>query len=670
MIGEVLMRRALEYRVPLNVVVAAAIGIVGLRRWPFPTDDVFLAVIEVRKPWLFEGLAYLYATLWFSTPLIGLSVVTALLYVAVMRSDEGVTFRPLPPYPDPSGRPEPFLVLGEQHYRTHPARAPQPTWLTIPRRGLHTGVMIVGAIGSGKTSACMYPYVEQLLAWRASSAGQKIGGLILEVKGDFCHEVRTILARHGRESDYVEIGLDSPYCYNPLHNDVEAYALAYSIATLLNNLYGRGKEPFWQQAYVDVLKFVILLRKVVDGYTTLAEVYHYAIDESLIERDLQRGEAMFAGTTPTIRVAAHDYHLSLARSPWPDWNAAPNGDFARPYDEELEAFLQERGIAHTTDRSSAPAIWHDRQQQLAAVKRWYYSNWTRLEPRLRSSIVEGIVVFLSLFDDSPVVARAFCPPKSAYTSRPKLGQKHGAPLPPLDELLEAGKVLALNFPVALNPGLARALGVLVKLDFQRCVLARIPQIKASPTRVWRDLLFVCDEYQMFATTGDTDPSGDERTFSLSRDARLIPIVATQSISSLRSALHTEESWRTLLQCFRTKVFLASSDEFTTRVAAELCGRAERLKPSYQLTEAGQDARVSLLTGRAAAPKATMTASKHYSFQMDHVFQPKVFGELQNAQSIVLPYDGVNPHPPTYCYLKPHYLETQTSYFDHAAQGRL
>ena len=73
--------------------------------------------------------------------------------------------------------------------------------------------------------------------------------LVLEVKGDFCGQVRDILRRHGREEDYVEVGLDSPYCYNPLHNDLEPYALAYSIASLLNNLYGRGKEPFWQQAY-------------------------------------------------------------------------------------------------------------------------------------------------------------------------------------------------------------------------------------------------------------------------------------------------------------------------------------------------------------------------------------------------------------------------------------
>ncbi|MEP6934172.1 MAG: hypothetical protein ABI988_09575 [Nitrospirota bacterium] len=86
----------------------------------------------------------------------------------------------------------------------------------------------------------------------------------------------------------------------------------------------------------------------------------------------------------------------------------------------------------------------------------HYGNWTRLEPRLRSSIVEGIVVFLSLFDDNPVVARAFYPTKSAYTGRAKRGLKHGTPLPAIEDLLESGKVLALNFPVGLNPALARA----------------------------------------------------------------------------------------------------------------------------------------------------------------------------------------------------------------------
>jgi hypothetical protein len=664
------MRAVMEYRAVINLAVAAAIGTAGLRAWPFPADNVFLSAVYAHKPLLFDGLAYVYATLWFSTPLIALTIVSALATVLVLRGGPSVSYAPLPAYPDPTLRPELFLVLGEQHHPTKPIQVHRPSWLTIPRRGLHTGVMIFGAVGTGKTSACMYPYVEQILAWRSGCAEQKVGGLILEVKGDFCTQVRSILRRHGREADYVEVGLGSTYCYNPLHNDVEPYALAYSIASLLNNLYGRGKEPFWQQAYTDLVKFLILLRKVVDGYTTLSEIYQYAIDEGAIERDLQRGEQMFGTNEPTIRIADCDFHLSLASSAWPHWTGTSDQHFVHPHNQELEAFLKERDIRFHIDGPTRDEEWADRREKLQAVKRWYYGNWVRLEPRLRSSIVEGIVVFLSLFDDNPAVSRAFCPPKSAYTGPPKPGQKHGTPLPPMEDLLEAGKIVALNFPVGANPGLARALGVMLKLDFQRAVLARIPKIAAEPEKCWRDLMFVCDEYHSFATTGDTDPSGDERTFALSRQARLIPIVATQSISSLRSAVHGEESWRTLMQCFRTKIFLASADEFTARVAAELCGRAERLKPSYGLTEAGQDARVSLLTGRAAAPKATVTASKHYAFHMDYVFQPKVFGELQNGQAIVLPYDGLNPKPPTYCYLKPHYLDVQTSYFDHVQRGAL
>ena len=106
------------------------------------------------------------------------------------------------------------------------------------------------------------------------------------------------------------------------------------------------------------------------------------------------------------------------------------------------------------------------------------------------------------------------------------------------------------------------------------------------------------------------------------------------------------------------------------MAADLCGKIERLKPSYTLTEAGQNVRVSLLTGRPAADKTTVGAIKTYLLQREYVFEPKVFTELQNAQAIVLAYDGLNPQRPTYCYLKPEYLEVQTSYFDHAAKGVL
>ena len=51
----------------------------------------------------------------------------------------------------------------------------------------------------------MYPFVEQILAYRADDPERRVSALILEVKGDFCSKVRRILAKHGRENDYVKL---------------------------------------------------------------------------------------------------------------------------------------------------------------------------------------------------------------------------------------------------------------------------------------------------------------------------------------------------------------------------------------------------------------------------------------------------------------------------------
>jgi type IV secretory pathway TraG/TraD family ATPase VirD4 len=310
-----------------------------------------------------------------------------------------------------------------------------------------------------------------------------------------------------------------------------------------------------------------------------------------------------------------------------------------------------------------------KKQQFEAVKRWFFEDWQRIEPKLRTSIVEGISVFLSLFDDNPDVKRVFCPPKETYDAVANRNERYGRPLTPFSELIEQGKVVALNFPVAMNPGLAKTIGTLMKQDFQRAMLNRIPKIERQPEKHFREVLFLCDEYQGFATVGESDPSGDEKFFALSRQAKCISIVATQSVSSLRSTL-SGEAWRSLLQTFRTKIFLALSDDFSADIASKLCGKEEVLRPNYSISENGQDARVSILTGRATAHRATLSTSKSYNTQMLPTFEPKIFSELKNAQAIVLAYDGLNPLPPTICYLKPYYLDPDISYFDHLDAGRI
>ena len=663
------MQTVMAYRFVLSLALSAVVGTVGLHLRPFPADNLLLALIYARRPTLYAELSYTYATLWFSTPFLGISGVCAWLYIFVIQTDRRRAQQPLPPYPAPEDRDDLFLVLGEQHRRASAERASEPRWLVIPERGLYTGMVIVGAIGTGKTSACMYPYVEQLLAYRAHDPARKIGGLVLEVKGDFCRHVRDILARHGRADDYVEISLTSRYRYNPLHNDLDAYALAYGIATLMTNLFGRGQEPFWQQASTNLVKFVILIHQILDDYVTLFQVYEHAINPDKLRAKIAEGERRFTATNRRLVVDKREHLVTPVLSPWTWHDGDHVGQSWTAWSPDLEEVLTAANIPFQMKDVEPTAGEADKAAQFEAVKRWFEDDWMRIEPKLRTSIVEGISVFLSLFDDNPRVKHTFCPPKDMYDPARNPDGIHGIPLPPLGELIEQGKVIALNFPGRDEPRLGPRAGHDVEAGLSTGRAQSHPHDEHGPVPHRRPVMFVCDEYQAFATTGENEPSGDEKFFSLARQARCIPIVATQSISSLRSTL-SGESWRTLLQGLRTKIFLALSDDFSAHMAADLCGKAERLKPSYSITEAGQDAHVSMLTSRPAAQRTTVSASKTYSLVLDYVFQPKIFAELQNAQAIVLPYDGLNPQPPTYCYLKPHYLDVHTSYFDHVAAGDL
>ena len=106
-------------------------------------------------------------------------------------------------------------------------------------------------------------------------------------------------------------------------------------------------------------------------------------------------------------------------------------------------------------------------------------------------------------------------------------------------------------------------------------------------------MVICDEYQAFASVGEDDPSGDEKAFALTRQCRVIPIVATQSISSLRSVLGSGEAWRTLLQTLRTRIFLSLSDEASADMASKLCGQVAKIKSSYTINESAKSSGINL-----------------------------------------------------------------------------
>ena len=660
----------------------AAFGVVASlarwRFWPWPGagEVPALDLVAVYDPALYWAF-WLWGHAWPSAAVgvVGSFVLSA-WDVWGPRSDPSAVRGQLPGWPLSGGEPEPVVVVGEQHHPVDPVEVERPTWLTVPAAGLFTGTAIFGATGSGKTAACMRPFVSQLFSWQAADPDKRASGLVLEVKGDFCRHVREVLAGCGREGDYVEIGLGGRWQWNPLDApEVDSYSLAYQLSSLLNQLFGRGKEPFWQQAGANLLRNLIELHRICGSrWVTPRDLYRCAIDEGLLQSRLAQARSEVR-EEPAMRVsvAAADFAARAAElQKFGPWEREGGGLSAAQTRDLLDA-LEEAGIACSRERPSKPPLAADAEGRLEAAERWLEHDWCCLDAKLRTSIVEGVSSFLGIFDQ-PEVARVFCPGPPAVVDELPAGTTFSGdvpgllkPLPRLRELIEDGTVLCLNMPAGSNAALARAVGVMLKGAWLQAALRRPADMAAEPDRYFRPACFICDEYQSFATVGEDEPAGDEKAFPLTRQSRVIPIVATQSVSSLKSATRGD-AWKTLLQAFRTRVFLTSADADTSKAASEMCGSVERLKPSYNFSENSSQAGVSLLSGKAGGARASVGAGRSYQGRREPRFHPNDFDALGTCQAIVIPFDGYRAMSARRVYLKPYFLPRDQPYFDALRAG--
>ena len=773
-------------------------------RRPFPSLDEhpILALVQYYTPDVFTAmLVWYYLSPFVVVMLCGLISVTVWKVWLEGRRRDFAPFAKLPPWPLSADQQAPAIVIGEVHHPIEAREIFSPSWLTIPERGLYTGVAIFGAVGSGKTSACMNPFARQLLGWQAGNPHMRAAALILEVKGDFCHDIRQILVEAGRGEDYIELGMDSRSQWNPLSAWwLDSYSLAYTISSLLNQLFGKGKEPFWQQAYTNLVRWIIELHRVFpERWVTLQQVYRCAIDPDLFASKIEAAQKLSDDlNTGTIFVKTDALTPQLGQLAQWDWTPTPGGQQQQAvHTRPLKAKLEELKITHEIVWQSGPG--KDTRERVEAINRWFVHDWQNLDNKIKSSIVEGVSVFLSMFD-MPDVARVFCPPaphttddpqaiilqaqikrlqaekeaaaakaaepepepeaepqpeaeaaaeaaeaaepepepepddktpqaaeikytwggepearknpktpkkpetvkaaepeqvkakeaawivteaqpedKTPHTSDPSTESnqpptQEEAPitrhLPPIYQLIEQGKVLALNMPAGINPALSRAVGVMLKNAWLQALLMRPAKMKANPGSYFRPAVFICDEYQAFASVGEEDPSGDEKSFALTRQCRCIPIVATQSISSLRAVLGSSEAWRSLLQTLRTRIFLSLSDDASAKIASELCGQVAKIKESYTISETSKRSEVSPLSGRAGGGGGSMGATKSFREQREAVFHPRDFALLSNCQAICLPYDGAQSLEPRRVYLKPHYLPAEHSYWRAKDAGQI
>mgnify|MGYP004542932899 FL=1 len=148
-----------------------------------------------------------------------------------------------------------------------------PVYLT--ERGLYQNFLITGTIGTGKTSSSMYPYTKQLIEYNADNAFEKLGMLILDVKGNFYKQVKIYAEEYNRTDDLCVIELGGNVRYNPLDKpNLKPSVLANRLKTILTLFSPNNSESYWLDKAEEVLcECIKLCRLYNNGYVTFTEIH-------------------------------------------------------------------------------------------------------------------------------------------------------------------------------------------------------------------------------------------------------------------------------------------------------------------------------------------------------------------------------------------------------------
>ena len=145
----------------------------------------------------------------------------------------------------------------------------------LPLKSLYQNILITGTIGTGKTTSAMYPFTKQLIEYCSTDNNNKIGMLILDVKGNYHAKVCEFAKNCGRKDDLIVISLNGKYKYNPLHKpNLKPSIIANRLKTILLLFSPNNSESYWLDKVEQILTECIKLCRLYNlGYVTFEEIH-------------------------------------------------------------------------------------------------------------------------------------------------------------------------------------------------------------------------------------------------------------------------------------------------------------------------------------------------------------------------------------------------------------
>ena len=445
----------------------------------------------------------------------------------------------------------------------------------LPENGLYQNILITGTIGSGKTSSAMYPFTKQLMKFNYEHPENKIGMLILDVKGNFYHQVDEYAQQYKLKDDLIIIELNNHIYYNPLHKpDLKPQVLANRLKNILLLFSENNSESYWLDKAEEILTECIkLCRLYNNNYVTFLEVHKLVTIPQYYKEKIHDLRNLF---------------ISCQLSPSQIYELNSSLNFFEKEFENLDS--RTKGI-------------------------------------LISEITRITNVFISDFD----VMSTFCAPleKLSFTG--------------FSDVIQQGKIVVLNMNLSQYSSLSKIIAAYLKLDFQTEILSNLSTSSTKTTA------FICDEYDKYVTKTDGE------FFSLSREAKCINIVSTQSYSSLKATLKEDALVKVILQNLINKIWFRTDDLFTIDEAQKQLGKEEKERISRSISESAKQTRFSYITNTLNSEKSNISETFSTQLQNDFIFETNFFTQnLETFSALTFLSNGTKIYPPEKLFMLPYF----------------
>ncbi|MCK8491753.1 TraM recognition domain-containing protein [Spirosoma sp. RP8] len=397
------------------------------------------------------------------------------------------------------------------------------------------GVVILGGIGSGKTSGSA-----RCLALKFLLA--KIGGLVLTAKADEKEQWEEYCRLTGRTKDLIILEPGGNERFNFMQYE---------------STHGSGQKA--TDNLIDVLKVAIEAGEQQDAGRSDDQFWKIALD-SLITNSIDLCKLAYGEVTVPL---LYDVVQSIPRGN----KVAQAEEYGKVYNQAFD--LARLNIVHKIDAYFA-TLPTDRQAYISSgqggdeyelelmdaipevrtlkyIDQFFY-GFINLSEKTRSVIDFNLSGFLYPFLREPFYS-LFCKGNSTLT--------------PEDCL--RGKIILINVPVKQYDRVGRNIQILVKYIFQRAMERRNVSVNAKPVFLW------ADEAQTFIHPRDSEFQATARS---SRVATVYISQNTSNIYALMGGGHSgEHRVNSLLGTFGSKLFHANSDIGTLNYGSALIGDA-------------------------------------------------------------------------------------------------